>query len=60
MTAARLGKALDQRLRAGVEKQHAQIERVRQVADDRGHFVERAARARVDRDGETCLPVAAR
>lgn len=57
MAAARLGEALNQRLGTGVEKQHAQVERLRKVFDDGGHFVERTARTCVDSNGQTRLPL---
>ena len=57
MAAARLGEALDQRLGARVEEQHAHVVLARQVADQAGHFVERRTRARVDRDREPALAI---
>ncbi len=55
MAAARFGEALNQRLRACAQEQYAHVVGARQVADHRGHFIERSARARVDGDREAFL-----
>jgi hypothetical protein len=44
MAAARFGEALNQRLRACAQEQYAHVVGARQVADHRGHFIERSAR----------------